>query len=282
MLQIHQIYYLERQRPLLDPAFIPYDNTENLRPQWAEYHVFRKEYASNPCPAGGHVGYLSWKFGAKTRISGKRFADFITDNPGYDVYFVNPYPIHARLFKSVWEQGEFYHRGILRFSQAVMRRAGYAFDLGAMVNDGSTLLFCNYWVGNRTFWDKYMKLAADVEDVLLHRLTEAEQAYLQSTADHTRQTLSHVAFIVERLFSTLLLHDRDIKHRAYEYSPAELRARHGPVRGTLIRLLPERPQGQKRLLRVPLVIKATVQGAIRGVQRRRLARAAAASEADRG
>jgi hypothetical protein len=258
LIEIHQIYYLERQRAFLDPAFIPYDNTENPRPQWAETHVFRKEYASRPCPAGSHVGYLSWKFGAKTRIPGQRFADFVNDNPGYDVYFINPFPIHARLFKSVWEQGEYYHPGITRFSQAVVRRAGYAFDLAGMINDGSTLLYCNYWVGNRTFWDKYMKLSGDVADVLLHGLTEAERAFLDSFADHT-QTLSHVAFVLERLFSTLLLHDPDIKYRAYRYSWAELRGRYGPVRGTVTHLLPQRPPGVRKLFRAGLILKDIVQ-----------------------
>jgi hypothetical protein len=267
MLEIHQIHYLDSQRPFLDSAFLPYDNAENPRPQWAEYHVFEKEYAAHPCPPGGYVGYLSWKFGTKTRLPGKRFVDFIRDNPGYDVYFVNPYPLHARLFKSVWEQGDFYHPGILRFSQTIIRRAGYAFDLSSMVNDDSTLLFCNYWVGNRLFWDRYMRLASDVERVLLHGLTDEEQAYLHSTADLRRETLSHIPFILERLFSTLLLHAPDIKYRAYTYSPAELRTRYGPVRGTLFRLLPQRLQ--KKLVRMPLEIKAQVQRTIRKARRPR-------------
>jgi hypothetical protein len=281
MVKIHQIYYLDRQRAFLDPAFIPYDNRENLQPQWAEYHVFRKEYASHPCPADSHVGYVSWKFGAKTRIPGQRFLDFATDNPGYDVYVINPFPIHARLFKSVWDQGEHYHPGITPFAEAVIRRAGYAFDLAAMINDGSTLAYCNYWVGNRTFWDKYMKLSGDVEDVLQHRLSEEERAFLNSFADYTK-TLSHIAFVLERLFSTLLLYDPDIKYRAYRYSNAELRVRHGPIRGTLIRLLPERVQWAKRLFVVPLVVKETVQRALRWARQWWLARHAARTGSHRG
>lgn len=281
MLEIHQIYYLDRQRAFLDPAFIPYDNTENLRPQWAEYHVFRKEYASRPCPADAHVGYVSWKFGAKTRIPGQRFVDFVNDNPGYDVYFINPFPMHGRLFKSVWAQGEYYHPGITPFAQAVVRRAGYAFDLAAMINDDSTLLYCNYWVGNRTFWDKYMKLTGDVAQVLQDGLTPAELAFLNSFADYTK-TLSHIAFVLERLFSTLLLHDPDIKYRAYRYSNAELKGRYGPVRGTLVRLLPEGSHPAKSLFRVPLMIKETAQRIMRGVRQWWAARHAARTESHRG
>lgn len=280
MVKIYQIYYLDRQRAFLDPAFIPYDNRENLRPQWAEYHVFRKEYASHPCPADAHVGYVSWKFGAKTRIPGRRFIDFVNDNPGYDVYFINPFPMHARLFKSVWHQGEHYHPGITAFAQAVVRRAGHAFDLTAMINDGSTLANCNYWVGNRTFWDKYIKLTGDVEEVLQHQLTQEEHAFLISFADYTK-TLSHIAFVLERLFSTLLLHDPDIKYRAYRYSNAELRARYGPVGGTLTRLLPERLQRAKWLFRVPLVVKETVQKGLRWARQWWVTRNAARAESHR-
>jgi hypothetical protein len=280
MVKIHQIYYLDQQRAFLDPAFIPYDNTENPRPQWAEYHVFRKEYASHPCPEGSHVGYVSWKFGAKARIPGQRFLDYVSANPGYDVYFINPFPIHLRLFKSVWEQGEYYHPGITRLSQAVLRRAGYAFDLAAMVNDESTLLYSNYWVGNRTFWDKYMKLAGDVEQVLEQGLTETERAFLLSAADRNAK-LSHIAFILERLFSTLLLHDPGIKSRAYSYSYAELRGRYGPIRGTVTQLLPPRAQGAKRFFRLFLFVKDWVQNGPRWVWQRMVAGRAPGTGADR-
>jgi hypothetical protein len=272
VVKIHQIYYLDSQRPFLDPAFIPYDNRENARPQWAEYHVFQKEYAARPCPDGEYLGYFSWKFGAKTRLSGRRFIKFIAESPGADVYFVNPYPLHGRLFKSVWEQGEFYHPGILRFSESIIRRAGYAFDLTSLVNDDSSLLFCNYWVGNNTFWNRYMRFASDVERVLLNELTPAEQAFLHSTADLERKTLSHIPFILERLFSTLVPNAPDLTYRAYRYSAADLRARYGAVRGTLFRLLPERPPGMQRLIRVPLLLKAQVTKPIRALRRRRLIR----------
>lgn len=266
MVKIHQIYYLDRHRAFLDPAFIPYDNTENLRPQWAEYHVFRKEYASRPCPPDSLVGYVSWKFGAKTRVPGQRFLDFVNDNPGHDVYFINPFPLHAKLFRSVWDQGEHYHPGITPFSQAVIRRAGYAFDLAAMINDESSLAYCNYWIGNRAFWDKYIKLTDAVEDVLQHRLAPEELAFLNSFADYTK-TLSHIAFVLERMFSTLLLHDPDIKYCAYRYSNPELRARYGPVRGTLTRVLPGRLQQAKWLFRVPLVVMEAAQRGLRWARR---------------
>jgi hypothetical protein len=49
---IHQIYYDDAQRPALDPAFLPYDNRANPRPEWREYHVFRTEWLAGRCRAG--------------------------------------------------------------------------------------------------------------------------------------------------------------------------------------------------------------------------------------
>jgi hypothetical protein len=123
---INQIYYLPSQLPLLDPAFTPYDNTANENREFAEYHIFEKEYNAGKIANDALTGYVSWKFGDKTRLQGSQFLKFIAANPGYDVYFINPFPMQMKFFKNLWLQGEFYHPGILELSQRIFERAGYA------------------------------------------------------------------------------------------------------------------------------------------------------------
>ena len=40
-LEIYQIYYSEKTREILDPSFIPLDNTQNNRADWWEYWPIR-------------------------------------------------------------------------------------------------------------------------------------------------------------------------------------------------------------------------------------------------
>jgi hypothetical protein len=63
-------------------------------------------------------------------------------------------------------QGEFYHPGILELSQRIFERAGYAIDLAAEVQTKQTALYCNYWVGSKTFWDIYMQFTRPIIEVL--------------------------------------------------------------------------------------------------------------------
>ena len=88
--QIYQIFYKTEQRPHLEKDFIPYDNTANPRPEWCEYYVFREAYNKGLCSCGP-TGFLSWKFHEKTGLNGQAFHKLIKENPGYDVYFINPF-----------------------------------------------------------------------------------------------------------------------------------------------------------------------------------------------
>ena len=117
-----------------------------------------------------------------------------------------------------------------------------------------------------------MRFASDVERVLLKSSRRTSRRSCIRRLNLERQTLSHIPFILERLFSTLVLNAPDLEYRAYRYSAADLRARYGPIRGTLFRLLPESPPGVQKLVRVPVVLKAQVTKPLRALRRRRLMR----------
>src|SRR5687768_6265192 len=108
---IKQIHYRADQRSELDPAFEPFDNSRPAMPGRFETGVFISEFPHIDFDQVDYVGYLSWKFNQKTHLSGRRFIEFIKANPGYDVYFINPFP-EAEVFRSVWEQGEVFHPGL--------------------------------------------------------------------------------------------------------------------------------------------------------------------------
>ena len=178
--RIHQIYYDDAQRAALDPAFIPYDNRTNPRPEWREYHVFRTEWLAGRCGAGDVTGFLSWKFGAKTGIAGRAFVEFVERHPGHDVYFVNPSRVEPRPFTGIWQQAEVHHPGIIGLAQRIFDRVGVAVDLATLEQPREQVLFCNYWAGTRRFWDDYM---AAFEDTITATSTKRATWYV-IPADH--------------------------------------------------------------------------------------------------
>ena len=161
-IDIHQIYYRSEQTSELDPVFKPYFNALNPRPEWREFWVFREVFRTQVYQSSDYSGYLSWKFNRKTGISGSEFITFIEDNPGFDVYFINPFPANCIFYRNVWKDGEEHHPGILSFTQDVFRAVGYNINLSEMRNYSDTTLYCNYWVGNSVFWDKFMAFSEPV------------------------------------------------------------------------------------------------------------------------
>ncbi|MBS0617601.1 MAG: hypothetical protein JSR44_05395 [Spirochaetes bacterium] len=236
--RIHQIYYLPAQLPLIDPAFTAYDNTANANREFAEYHIFEKEFNAGRVAADALTGYVSWKFCAKTRLAGAEFVRFIAANPGYDVYFVNPFPLQVKFFKNLWLQGEFYHPGILQLAQGIIRRAGYDIDLAMEIHSRDTALYCNYWVGTQAFWNRYMEFTRPIVEMLRSGLSYAEKTRLHSIADRDND-FSFVAFIIERLFTTLINYDKSIRTLAYEHSYADIRRKYGHAGAVLYKIFPD-------------------------------------------
>ncbi|MCE9631737.1 MAG: hypothetical protein K8S94_13615 [Planctomycetia bacterium] len=212
--KIHQIYYRDDQKPLLDQAFIPYDNTANSRPEWREYHVFRTEFLRGDWQNDTITGYVSWKFGSKTETSGAVFKQFIQRNPGYDVYFINPAALVPRRFANIWLQGDFHHPGLIEITEAVLQQAGMRIDLAQLQHDVATTLCCNYWAGTAAFWRKYMAFCEPVFQTIEHHIDPELKARIDRRADKLIDAC-YRPFIMERLFTTLLSIDRSIRWLGY-------------------------------------------------------------------
>ena len=113
-IKIYQNYYQADQLSLLEPDFIPHDNTANKNPEYREYWLFLNMYEQGMHLEADFTGLVSQKFCEKTQIRGCDFINFMEQNRGFDAYFINPLPfvINAYAFKNVWYQGEFYHPGL--------------------------------------------------------------------------------------------------------------------------------------------------------------------------
>lgn len=215
---IHQIYYKPSQVKGLDPEAIPYDNStyckviptlENER----EYRVFKDNYDAKTHLDYDYTGFVSWKFNNKTK--GKTIGDLkqviLNDDGQYDVYFTSCGPVVS----NVWRQGESRSKHIIDITQHVFNEIGYSINLSTFINRHDQCSFCNFWAGNHTFWQKYMSFTKPVYNYL----TSSENNFTQEMYDRYISKAdagieaNYFPFIMERMFTTLLVNDSTIKSK---------------------------------------------------------------------
>ena len=213
-----QNVYAPGQEKKLDPAFVPHDGTRNARTDYREVALFVRMYHAGQHRAADYTGIVSPKFGEKTRISGADFLRFVARNPGYDVYFINPYPINAYYSFNVWEHGEICHAGLIAVAQDLFDRAGIQCDLATLGrNSHATLLYCNYWLGNERFWDRFIDLNLRLLRAAESLPPRARERLFALDPDYP-DPVPILPFVFERVFSTLLLLDSSLKGCAYPLS----------------------------------------------------------------
>jgi hypothetical protein len=69
-------------------------------------------------------------------------------------------------------------------------------------------------------------------------LDAAEKEKLHSIADRGND-FSYIAFIIERVFSTLITHDKSIRYLAYTHSYSDIRRKYGHAGALLYKAFPD-------------------------------------------
>lgn len=214
MIKIYQIYFNKSQIISLDPNFIPYYNPTLNKLKEYEIGVHIENYENKNYLNAKYTGFISWKFNEKTKISGEHFINFIEDNKGFDVYFINPFPQLSKL-KNVWIQGNQYHPEIMEFTQKLFDKIGYHIILKELTNHNNTLLYCNYWVGNKIFWNEYINFIKPLYNYIKHNMT-AEETYFLSKKAAKYRNANYFPFIFERMFSTFLVtNKKNLRYLAF-------------------------------------------------------------------
>jgi hypothetical protein len=205
-LPIFQIYYEPWHIELLDPAFEPFDNS-GVVSEFLEYDVFSRLAASPELQSTPLWGALSWRFGEKTGISGDALRDAINANPGFDLYYCNPYPENEALFHNMWLQGETCHPRFLELARAVFAAAGLPEDDLIAVEPSALFSAANYFVGSPKFWSLYLAFVRRVMGLSDSRLSREMRELLHSPEADKRAMhngATYVVFIIERLLPTFL------------------------------------------------------------------------------
>jgi len=208
----------------LDPDFLPVDGRANARTETREIGLFLRMFHSGLYRCAPLTGILSPKFNEKTMVGGAEFLAFIRRNPGYNVYFINPYPQNAYYSYNVWSHAELCHPGLAGLAHLLFERAGY--DTG-MINDArdshATLLYSSYWVGDATFWSGYIGLISRLMEALEELPERLLDRYFQLDPEYP-DSVPLLPFIFERTFSTYLHMNPAIRALPYPFARADLLA----------------------------------------------------------
>jgi hypothetical protein len=221
LVQCYQAYYSPDQIKNLDSSFEPFDTSNSPYTELHEIPHYFKLLDSGVCKKAKYTGLMSHKFNAKTHISGTNFFRFIEENPGYDVYFINPYPQNAYYSYNVWEQGELYHPGMIELADQLFAAAGVSLSASSAGRMGpESLLYCNYWVASQEFWQVYIELLRKLLGAIDAMPVVQRKAYSRLT-NYVRPC-QMLPFIFERVFSTFIQDHKDFKCLAYEYESTSI------------------------------------------------------------
>ena len=221
-MKIHQIYFDEQQKAVLDPDFIPYDNSNSDNPTLAEWWVIYKEFQNQSKTEPW--GFLSWRFYEKMRLTGNQVKRHITNNPGYDVYIFNPCVPHEALFYNSWIQGDMHHEGLIEVTNYFLEKIEFPIDdVIETMTDRTNTVFCSNIIATNKFWKPYIEFTSKIFDLakndswFFNKMFAPQRETDSAKLRHPRHLdLPLFPFVQERLISLFLL-QADLKVNAFQY-----------------------------------------------------------------
>lgn len=204
---LHQIFYDEKSKSELDPLLLPLDNTHSKDSSWFEFLPILNYLENHTLSDDVWYGFLSPKFSQKSGFpvafvldlleKYRNLADVMLFSPGWDqlAYFLNPF-----------EQGDYWHPGLLSTSQNFLNKFNIDIDLLSMVTHSTTSVFSNYIVAKPVYWREWIKIAKN----LYAYVQDGNDASLVTLTDYgcTKNVIQMKAFVQERLSSIVLYQNK--------------------------------------------------------------------------
>jgi len=202
-IKIYQIYYDQHSKSHLDSGYIPFDNTENPFPGLREYYVWKVLYEKFSDNMPEYWGAVSWKLYQKLNLKSNHIFDIINANPGFDIYFFNPFIDHESLFFNVWEQGDFFHGNLSEVANEIFRCQGFSINVNSIPMTSDNTLFTNSFIANSKFWKGFMQFVNLIFIECESNPLLKSKLFDMGTGNYSQdQSLCMFPFIIERLVPT--------------------------------------------------------------------------------
>ena len=220
-IKILQTHFQDNHKDTLEYAFTPFNARTNPLPHLREFPLYYDLFKSGKHKENDYTGIFSYKYKSKAKISGEKFISFVRNNPGYDAYFINPYPQLAYLSYNIWEQGEYFHPGIKKLTNQLFSMANCNFDTSTHGRDTKkNLLYANFWIGNEHFWERYISFLLKIHEATAVSISTNPNPYLEETPHITPAPM--YPFIFERLFTTFIKNESSLSYLSYPHSQQEI------------------------------------------------------------
>jgi hypothetical protein len=198
----------------LDPAFIPLDNTVNTKPHLFEYPIQKKLFLKHK-DSDYYWGLVSSRWTEKTFLDGKVFKQWILDNPGYDVYHIDPNISQSILYHNLWVQGEIVHEGpLMDFAIKLFDQMGMPINVRDLSIKPEHFATTSFHIGNSKFWKEWY-LFVDYALVLCSQDDELYNFLYKVPAKHRDSTVPFFTFVVERLLTMFFMMNTTVKVKKF-------------------------------------------------------------------
>lgn len=203
---VFQIFYSRETRKQLDAGFIPLDNRKNERPDWFEFWVIRNYLLQNKLEEDRWYGFLSPNFLKKTGVRSTDVHDLLNKVDDLcDVVLVSYGWDQISYFLNCFEQGEYWHPGLIDASEKFFQASGIDFDIRQYVGSTQNTVFSNFLFGKRNYWEKWLSLANSLFGYLESgNISSSKQTSALTAYGSGENRAPMKAFIQERLASVLL------------------------------------------------------------------------------
>ncbi|PZV09185.1 MAG: hypothetical protein DCF32_02970 [Leptolyngbya sp.] len=216
-IKLYQNCIFEADFNSLSEGFEGLDVTQNSRPWLREFQVFQELYNEGIHLNHDILGAVSINFERKSKLNGVQVRAWIENNPGYDVYVVNPFPQFAYCHFNLWQFSD--NRCTFPFTEYSIRSLEEC-QVESLVNpdkrqSNNLLATCSYWFGNKTFWEKYLKeVVIKVVDTDPSRLSAEVHDFLYKPTYYYASPgvpVGNIAFLLERTLSEFIDREKSLK-----------------------------------------------------------------------
>lgn len=184
----------------LDPGFIPLDNCNPDETGWYEFLPILNFLNSNELEKDVWYGFLSPKFGDKVGATSDDVEGVIHQSGKQaNVILLSPEWDQIAYFKNIFEQGEFFHPGLLELSRKFIDSLDIDLNLHDQIMDSSNTVFSNYVVAKKEYWDAWKNIAQK-----FYEFTSLHSEYSHKLQSKSYNQYPMKAFIQERLASLIL------------------------------------------------------------------------------
>jgi hypothetical protein len=110
-------------------------------------------------------------------------------------------------FKNPWEQGDFFHPGLLEESQKFINHINLNLVIKDLVCDATNTVFSNFIIAKKPYWDKWITLASKLIEYA-EQYTDGENLLFSTRYGSSVKDYQIKVFIQERIASIILYQNR--------------------------------------------------------------------------